>query len=196
MASNRHISIVNSERFEFAISQALKVMLAARAPFKVIDVIKAARYEDGSTVGETTLYAKNSDGAFVHGKLLSKIKAASLSSRSKRIPRGARRKTPVSGAARELSGDGPLQRQLVEQEVELLGLRAALDQLGLVVLRRQMDLYTILTAMNLLTRGSVLDIQRWLRELEAELPSTVDIGELRSTAAALDVQCRGVIRKV
>lgn len=56
--TGRHISEVSSARFEVAVSASLERFKRGSLAFSLSDVIRGARYEDGSSVGETTIYAR------------------------------------------------------------------------------------------------------------------------------------------
>src|SRR5690348_8427077 len=126
-----HISKVNSDRFESAVRKALANIIADKQAFCLNDVIRKARYPDGSAVGATTLYAKNSEGQYVHATLLAHIKAASV--RSKLRGRASAKKS--SGHPNEtLTANGEptaLYRQLLEQESRLQELDRNLASLNL-----------------------------------------------------------------
>ena len=119
--SKKHVSEVASARFAAAVTASLKELAESRRVFSVSDVIANAKYEDGSKVGKTTLYAKNSNGKAVHATLLAKVKAAAVTSK--------RRQASVeleSSSASVLAARSGVFKQLVEQEGRLHEAEAAI----------------------------------------------------------------------
>lgn len=196
MTSDSHISKISAERFERAVKAALAEAQKASAPFTLLDVILSAKYDDGASVGRTTLYAKGADGAYVHRKLLAKLKAASAKSKSLRHPKVCLDEKVAFQQVERLPGMRALERQIVEQEVQVRALQSESRSRQLFVAHREDELYVALLVLDQLTKSSVLEIAKRLRELEAEIESRAVASTLRSRAADLSKQCRALLRDI
>lgn len=182
MSSSRHISRVSSARFEEAIREALAKIVSGGEKFDVMDVIRLAKYEDGSKVGQTTIYAKSSEGKRVHDKLLGELRAASA--RSRRTG-GAK----AANVGVEVESADALRKQLVEQESRILELESALASVNLALRGAQEDGLLALLTLSGLTQGAVLRVVRPLKELEGVIERPV-VEKIRTEAKILIGQCR------
>jgi hypothetical protein len=191
MAIRGHISEVSSARFETAMRDSLARLESAGEVFSISDVVRNARYADGTSVGETTIYARDSNGKRVHADLLATIKAASARSRAAKAAKKTKlRESEESEAAVSSS----LRRQLVEQEGRLQELETALAAVSHHLHRAQEEQYVLLAALSHLTKGAVLDVVRPLRELEAVLGDLELVGKLKDEAGELASQCSRLLR--
>lgn len=186
-----HISEVSSARFVAAMTAALSRLESAGEPFLTSDVIRDARYEDGSSVGETTIYAKGIDGKRIHADLLTKIKESSSRSQKKKK---CSKSIDLVADAGNAAGVMAMRRQLIEQEGRCQELESAVAALTHQMRRAQEESYVVLATLNQLTKGAVLDVARPLRELEGVIGQRDLVAKLKDSASLLASQCQRLLR--
>ncbi len=189
MSKKKHISEVASARFAAAVTSSLKELVESRQEFIVSDVIANARYEDGTNVGSTTIYARNSKGVVVHATLLAKIKAASVASKRRRTSVEVE-VLPASVRNAKLG----VFKQLVEQEGRLQEAEAACAGLRHQLGNAQERQYVALACLNMLSKGAALDVVRPLRELEGIFDDDSLVTRLKEEAQALASTCGRLVR--
>lgn len=194
MKSGLHISEVSAARFESAVRSALSALTSGSERFSVSDVIRSARYPDGSSVGMNTIYARNTNNEYVHAKLLSDLKIASAKSKKRRSakPSGyAKVERPDPSDRVELPALG---RQLIEQESRIRELESALASMGHRLQRSQEVAYVALVALSHLVEGGVLEVVRPLKELERTIGDLATQTRLRAHGESLGQKCARLSR--
>lgn len=194
MKSALHISEVSAARFESAVRSALSLLTTGSERFSVSDIVRNARYPDGSPVGMNTIYAKNTNNEYVHAKLLSDLKIASAKSKKKRSVKSAgetKDEKPSLSDRVELSALG---RQLIEQESHIRELEGALASMGHRLQRSQQETYVALVALSHLVEGGVLEVVRPLKELERTIGDLATQTRLRANGESLGQKCARLSR--
>ena len=108
-------NFIKKGSFEEAINRSLDALVAAKKPFKQVDVIANAKFNDGSGVGKTTLYKKNAVGSFFYEELLKKIKKSVDDSR-----KGANKKQKNVSGPKEMYEQLKAEYELLERENQQL----------------------------------------------------------------------------
>lgn len=182
----QHISKINSDKFANAVKASLDEWTRSQRDFTVADVIKSARYPDGSRVGKNTLYSKNSQNKYVHEKLLSTVKVAAARSTMSPAPRSPACREGVGSAFDPTHAMG---KQLLEQEDQILQVEAALAGANHHLQRLQEEALVIYAAMNHLSSGRLPELVRRVRILESSVGEEKRLFELLKEARSLANRC-------
>mgnify|MGYP000897024209 CR=1 FL=1 len=153
--------MARKDRFEKAIVESLEALIKEGKKITKTAVIDRAKFDDGTAVGKSTLYSRNSaTGEFVHAALLRTIDEATAKQR--RGEGRCVRPESISGLKKAISDlkqeNEKLIDQVVEQESRLT--RVSGDRLGdkNTIALQEGELYVLASIINKLTQNSVYEL--------------------------------------
>jgi len=149
------------DRFQRAIIEALELLKKEGKKITKTSVIECARFEDGTTVGKTTLYGRHTTTReFVHADLLRMIddEAENQQKIKGQETRSATLKSLRKTIAELKQENEKLIDQVVEQESKLQSVSGDRNGDKNVIASQEDELYVLASVTNQLTENSVRDL--------------------------------------
>lgn len=157
------------KEFRTAIIRSMDRLLADGQPITKSAVIENAVFDDGRTVGKTTLYRRNEKtGEVVHADLLRRIEDAFEHTKPKE--KSARKKAKLSKYKQEIRRlkreNSSLIDQIVSQESRVQGIRRDGESHAAAASGLELELYMLLRVVSAIGSGSISEFESAAQKYE------------------------------
>lgn len=172
MTNTPKIALESKENFKIAVRSSLAKMIANDEKITIDAIIKRSSYENGTPVGETTIYAKNRQGEYVHADLRAEIERAKngIKRRSERETVSAKSGSDLKNQIKSLNYlNKSLADQIVEQQFKIKELQQETDSTGTWKTHAIEQLYIAAGIVNRLTCNSIKDFKTLFSSLNSDV---------------------------
>lgn len=157
------------EPFQKAIRRSLEQLLRSGSRITKQAVIDGAYFDNGSSVGKTTLYSRHErTGQLVHADLLIEIDDAAESQRKRK--KGKTRAESLADMGRQIKQlkdeNAKLIDQVVEQEAKLSKEERSMDGERHLICSQETEMYVLAKVADELAQGVVEDFRRLTNRIE------------------------------